>query len=58
MEVKETTAVETVPLTEAVAKVDAIGKPQKKETSKPKPYVPKAKDTKVKKEEPVAPPKK
>lgn len=58
MEVKDSPAVETVPQTEALAKADAIGKPSKKETGKPKPYVPKAKDTKVKKEEAVALPKK
>ena len=59
MEVKDSPTVDTpLPQGEAVAKSDAIGKPPKKETGKPKPYVPKAKDTKVKKEEPVAAPKK
>lgn len=58
MEVKDSPAVDTVPLTEGPAKADAIMKPQKKEAGKPKPYVPKAKDTKVKKEEPVPAPKK
>lgn len=44
---------------EAVVSVDGTGKPSRKEAGKPKPYVSKApKDTKVKKEEPVAPPKK
>jgi hypothetical protein len=53
VEVKDSSKVDTLTQTEAVAKSDAIGKPPKKETGKPKPYVPKAKDTKVKKEEPV-----